>query len=497
MLFMIPLASCHSSNPSTTPNPSPLSSTQGLVNPVTVTYRYGDEVLKTEEIESGTVLSADHYVPESQDGKSFNKWYATPNLAFEFDFTRPITADTIIFAGFSSAFQKDERTWMILGSGKSPVLLTNEWGKEANHDPSWDLVRADKDNVNEFTITNDFYAGDAFQFAIDFNWGNQRGAGYMKTTQGEDGTDYFQASGGLGDNGPKKTNIKVLVSGNYTFTLTTYPGDDYVDTNATGYNPENPLAFTFSNYDTISWKFNNAIEDNIETVIDYYIKGEKITNWQDVYFDEAKMTPDTDRKIYTITKPLDVDDNFMFTSMQTVGEVSGVGTSYIKSENLADDAATLAALEDNHGNIKTKVKGLYTLTYNAETAKLSATVDETKFIEAVDCYLKGTNNSWADFDADLKFVTNATNANVLELKNVALPVDAEFGLATWVVGTTEATKNEGRLSFLGIKYLAKAADTNANANFEAKGSNFLCKTAGNYDVSIDLYSNLVTFTLVA
>lgn len=83
----------------------------------------GKTVLETKEVEDGTCV--DEYVPE-KEGYTFAGWFATPQMSHKFDFTTAITADTEVFAGFVS-YQEDTRSFAIVGSGTSPVLLESNW----------------------------------------------------------------------------------------------------------------------------------------------------------------------------------------------------------------------------------------------------------------------------------------------------------------------------------------------------------------------------------
>ena len=90
-----------------------------------VAYMDGDTVLKTEEVvEGGTATAWTH----EKEGQTFVGWFATPTMSVEFDFSKPITENTKVFAGFS-AYAEDTRTWAIVGSGKGDLLLSSNWGK--------------------------------------------------------------------------------------------------------------------------------------------------------------------------------------------------------------------------------------------------------------------------------------------------------------------------------------------------------------------------------
>ena len=144
----------------------------------------GSTVLDTEEVEDGAC--AKEYTPE-KEGYIFAGWFATPQMSHKFDFTTAVTEDTNIFAGFVS-YQEDTRSFAIVGSGTSPVLLESNWGAVIGDAQT--MVKEDVPDANVYTITLDLEAGDEFQFAINSSWNDQRGCGYL-TAFSQDGKDYF------------------------------------------------------------------------------------------------------------------------------------------------------------------------------------------------------------------------------------------------------------------------------------------------------------------
>lgn len=329
----------------------------------------GTTVLNTVEVAAGE--SAEEYIPE-KDGYTFAGWYATPQMSHKFDFSQEITADTELFAGFVS-YVEDTRSFAIVGSGTSPVLLESNWGAVIGDAQS--MSKEEVDGANVYTITLDLEAGDEFQFAIDSNWHDQRGYGYLDTIS-QDGTDYFQNSGSLGEASTKRSNIKCAVAGNYTFTLTTYPGEDEYETDNANYSEDNKEAFNINPYDVITWTYNGASESaGEEKQVDYYIKGAEITGWEDVYSDETKFT-EADG-IYTLTVDLTEGDEFMFTSMVTVGEQSSVGTEYIRYTNIAsDDTESLSYVTGtDSANLVAAKAGTYTFTYDPQPQVLTVSCE--------------------------------------------------------------------------------------------------------------------------
>jgi hypothetical protein len=342
-----------------------------LVNPVTVEFMEGDTVLKTQQIESGTTATS--YEPE-KDGSVFIDWFATPSKNHRFDFTSPITQDTQIFAGFS-VYAEDTRDFYIVGSGTSDLLLTSSWGAVVNDD----MKLTKKDGENVYTITCDIMSGDQFQFAIDSSWTNKRGFGYVANPNDENGNPVFTGQGGgYGDVAAKGQNITAVQDGNYTFTLYTYPNDDVYDTENASYTEDNKEVFNMGTYDTITWVRNGDPINVVETVTTYYIKGEKITGWQDVY-DETTATTQ-DGTLYSLTVTLEEGDTFLFTSTVTAGDIVSAGSEYLRYGNLDEASAALFTPQNPDdpamANMVAVAGGTYTFVYDSATSILSVTLAE-------------------------------------------------------------------------------------------------------------------------
>lgn len=329
----------------------------------------GKTVLQTKEVEKGAC--AKEYTPE-KDGSIFVGWFATPQMSHKFDFSQAVTEDTSVFAGFVT-YVEDTREFAIVGSGTSPVLLESNWGAVIGD--AQKMTKEESDSENVYTITLDLSEGDQFQFAMDSSWGDQRGYGYLDTIE-LDGMDYFENSGSLGDTGVKRSNIKCAVAGNYTFTLTTYPGEDTYETDNANYTEENREAFNINPYDTITWTYNGASENvggDVQT--DYYIKGAIVTGWEDVYSDETKFTEQDGT--YTLKIDLTEGDEFMFTSMVTVGDTSNAGTEYIRYTNIGggDDTSLSHVTEGGGENLIAAESGTYVFTYDPTEQVLTVDVE--------------------------------------------------------------------------------------------------------------------------
>lgn len=321
----------------------------------------GTTVLSEEEVADGSTPT--EYSPE-KEGQVFMGWFATPSMAHEFDFSQPVTEDTSVFAGFMETVE-DTRTFAILGSGKSPLMAVSSWGKVINEEHY--MTKAEGENV--YTITVDLCEGDEFQFAIDTAWSNQRGGGYLETTDA-DGVSYFSVSGGLSDS-TKKANIKCLQDGNYTFTLTTYPGADVYDTGNSYYSEETRENYNSNPYDTITFTYNGEMQAEMgELTTTYYIKGAIVTEWQDKYDEQYAFKEENG--IHILVIDLEEGDEFLLTTMVTAADgTSAVGNEYVRYSNIADETSLAFVNGTENYNIVAKAAGTYTFTYDPASARLT------------------------------------------------------------------------------------------------------------------------------
>lgn len=442
-----------------------------------VEYMDGDTVLKTEEVvEGGTVAG---WIPE-KEGQTFVGWFATPTMSVAFDFSKPITENTKVFAGFS-AYAEDTRTWAIVGSGKGDLLLSSNWGKVIS-----DAHILEKTGDNEYSITIDLYAGDEFQFAINTSWHHKRGFGYLETATDASGSEVFSGSGGIGETAAKGQNIKVAMDGNYTITLHTHPGDDYYDENNANYSEANKEVFNLSDFDKITWVRNGDPAELSSSITNYYIKGANITLWADLYNEATGFAKVGDT--HTLTIYLREGEEFVFTSLVTENGASSVGSEYIKFENL-DDAGK--ALFTGSGNIVASKGGTYTFTYNETTKVLSAALDSEDPMQACDFYIDGNfdGHSWNDtyYNPDCKFT--ALGDDLYELQNVTLNEGAEFIIQSFEKDATEG----GKLAAYNFKYY-RGDDSFVAASPENSNYNLKVAKAGVYNIVYNAYAKVIEIT---
>lgn len=457
-------------------------------------------VLKTEKIDKGGTVSS--YTPTKGDGYEFVNWFATPSKSHKFDFSEEINENISIYGGFSK-YVADTRDFYVLGAGTSNVLIDGwEFVKD---DELWE---AKKDNhkftktagdKNEYTMTLDLRENDQFVIAATKEYHFKHGAGYLTGHTLENGTEVFAGQGSVYDDTAWGANILVKYSGNYTIKLTTHPNEDWFDENGNNYTEETKEVYARNPYDTIEWVRNGDCQHELNVVTDFYIKGNKITDWKDMYNNNTKMT--NNDGVYTLSVYLQKDDEFMFSSTNTVGETVGAGSEYLRSTNL--DEASKAYLGETAGkNMTAKESGKYTFTYTAKTGVLSVTFDSTATEPAADYYIDGTfAEGVADwngycFNAKFKLTETESDSGVYELKNVTMKADSQFIIQAFKKGSTDrgewGTEGYNGLGSYNYTYMY-----DPDKVFQAVGggnNNVKVKTAGTYDITFDSYSKMITVT---
>ena len=450
----------------------------------TVTYYDGTTVLKTEEVEEGGYAA--YWEPEAKEGMEFSDWYVDAGLNRVFDFEgEAITADRNLYAGYVAVGTDDTRTWAIVGSGQGDILSSSAWGTIIT-----DVHMLEKtEGENEFTITLDLYEDDQFQFATDTSWMNQRGFGYIPladrtmTVDGEEVTP-FSGGGGIGETADKQSNIIVEYPGNYTFTLTTYPDEDYYDDNV------NNGLVSISNFDTITYEYNGPAAELSSTVTEFYIKGQDITQWGDMYNPATQMT--RVGSTYTLTVYLKAGDQVMFTSLNVDRETgeSTVGTTYINVTNLDEESASLFTAAGNNMTVNTS--GEYTFTYDADSKTLSAALDEDATLVQADYYLDGSFGglSWNQsfYDPDYKFA--AAGNDVYTLDGIELAAGDEIVIQSFTQGATEESGE--KLAAYNFRYYRGTDGAFEAADADNNNYNIAVVTAGTYNIEFDAYAKIIT-----
>lgn len=453
------------------------------------------KVLKTERVDKGSV--AQEYTPvKDAAGYTFVDWFGTASKSHAFDFSVKLNRDTAIYAGFSKD-QADARTFYVLGNGESQLLFESKWGAVISE--AHKLTKTQ--DKNEYKITMDVKSGDEFQFAINKSWHNKRGAGYL-VKYADDGGDAFQSQGSVYSESQKDNNIKCTRSGNYTFTLTTYPGDDYYNTSGTGYSEADKEVYNRGVYDKIDWVRNGDVLVDSVILTDVYIKGANITSWQNMRNGDTKMSSTADG--YSMTVYLKQGEQFMFASQITKVE-NGVttktdGTFTIKAQQL--DEASCSYVDGynatTNNNMTAKAAGQYTFSYNKTTQKLSVTFDGTKAPEAMDYYIDGNAvaDKWNEFvntPANYKLAETASGSGIYS-KTITLREGKELQLRACKAGLKPTTSNTNA-NLYQFEHLYN--ETSAFERCAANNANIKVVTGGEYVVTFDSYSKIITIETTA
>ena len=143
-----------------------------------------------------------------------------------------------VFSSWKSAvFEADTREWILVGESMyvGSLLSTSNWGKVSGDARTpYKFTKADKEEVNEYTLTADFYPGDNFQIAdVDvannYAFTNQRGYGYLDINV-PGLMDMVSDAGNVYEDNTNKSNIEIVKKGNYTIKLTTELSNTTLDT---------------------------------------------------------------------------------------------------------------------------------------------------------------------------------------------------------------------------------------------------------------------------
>lgn len=454
----------------------------------TVTFCDGKNVIKEVKVEDGKTV--EEFTPEKEGGYQFINWFSTPSYTHLFDFSKPITEDVSVFAGFT-LFTDDTREFYVVGSGTSELLISSDWGK--NITESHKLTKVE--GKNEYTITMDLLEGDEFQFAISTKWENKRGYGYLVNDSLADGTKVFSGEGGgLGEVTAKGRNIKVALSGNYTLTLKIYPNEDTYNTNDTTYTDANKEVYNVGTFDTIEFVRNGDPHVTKVVVTNYYIKGSQITNWADMYNAATTMVQNGD--VYTLNTYLKAGDEFMFASYNSAADGVTAGSVYIKSNAL--DAASREVVDgysESGGNMKAKTSGMHAFTYNKASDVLTVTVDATKSMPVYDYYLDGKTAAglnWKEADlANNKLVETEAGSGIFQINDVELAVGDEILIRSFEQGATPTYAS--KLSDYNAPYLlSKLAATETFSAVSASNANIKVLAAGTYNISFNAYTKMIT-----
>ncbi len=310
---------------------------------ITVTFMNGDTNIGEVSVESGEVIPAAEYQKfEQLENMEFLGWYETPTFiaASKKELNVDVfTKDTILYGSFKSLnAAEDTRAWYIVGASDLGSLADSAWAGsnvEESVRENFRLQLTGNAN-NEFAITIDLFEGDQFQIIHDWQWDGQHGFGYFS------GLDSAQMESGGGLGGSDATsNIKVVMSGNYTITLTTDPDNEAMD-----------IVTVVRNGDTLS--AGTEKEEEVFTASELtgvMIKGSWVSDWSEIK--ELTRTEGTDE--FTITMDLEADTEVCFMIYED-GKDTGI---VLKESNVSDDASK-ALLAENGNNVQVLESGSYT-----------------------------------------------------------------------------------------------------------------------------------------
>ncbi len=337
--------------------------------------------------------------------------------------------------------------WYVAGEGLGD-LKGNDYGKADNAE-DFKLTKAEGQEFT-WTITLKLQVGDQFQFMSDLNWANKQGFDRI-TEPGE----YFENSG----------NIKAKIAGEYRFTLS-FTDDGTI-------------------LGTITFERIGDVEE-ISAVDSYYIKGNKISLWKDVYLEEKIMT--LADGVHTLSIYIEAGDEFMFASKKVQGAVVTAGTEFIRGSNIDEADAASRACVSGTANMTALKTGLYTFTFTEATKKLTVSVDENEQLAVYDYYVKGTvgGGNWNQtYNSAYKFAqVDGTHKYEITLD---MEAGQEFGISVASLGATSAD-NDTVKGFYGMNRVAVFSE----ADFDKTANNIKCLKAGEYKVTYDAYSRTVT-----
>lgn len=315
---------------------------------ITICFFNGESKLGEIKVEEGKLIDASVYAAfENQENYEFTGWYETPTFleSSKKDLkTATFTEDTELYGCFQSTdVVKDERLWYIVGTSKVGTLAESNWAAAVDDSVKEKFLMQPTGKTNEFSITIDLYEGDQFQVIHDWAWEEQHGYGYFKDVD----TTWMENGGGLGGT-DITSNANVIMSGNYTITLTTDPENSLMD-----------AVTVVRNGDPV-----NAGAEEKETepfactdLTSVKIKGSWVDDWSEL----LDMTRTEGTTEFVITKELKAGTEVCLMIFE-----DGADTGLVLKECNVTDEASLGFLSDNGNNIQVAEDGTYTITANLE-----------------------------------------------------------------------------------------------------------------------------------
>ena len=313
---------------------------------ITVTFMNQEDTLGTVSAFAGELIDKASYEAfEQVEDAEFNGWFETPSY-LESSRKDPskdtFEKDTTLYGDFrSNNVSEDTRHWYIAGSSTKGSLKLNNWaGKLSDEEKALFELAPTGNATNEFALTIDLFEGDQFQVIHDWSWDGQKGFG---TFTDIDETQ-MENAGGLGGTADK-SNVQVLVDGNYTITLTTNPDNKAQDTLSIVRNSD-PLT---SGEETEEEPFVVTGDTKV------FVKGSWVSDWSELKELERKEGTN----IYSIEMELKADTELCFSVFEKEDDTGIV----LKEENVTTDKALLV---ENGNNVKVSADGTYVFTVSLD-----------------------------------------------------------------------------------------------------------------------------------
>ncbi len=323
---------------------------------ITVTFKDGLKKLGVVESTKGAKLDASSYSAFFvKEGFEFLGWYETPSFleASKKDpATDVFTETTVLYGSFKSLeTTADTRKWYIVGDSPAGGLLKeSKWAGDVAADMMKKFELTSTGNAtNEFSLTFDLFEGDQFQVIHDWQWDDQKGFACFTEI---DGTQ-FESGGSLGGSADK-ANINVLVSGNYTITLTTDPDNKAYDTLSVVRNGEPLTEAKPEEKEPFAVTESTGVK----------VKGSWVADWSELK--DLARNDGTDT--WSITMELAADTELCFSVFDGDSDTGIV----LKESNVTDEASK-ALIAKTGNNIKTAAAGTYTFTVDLTTMTVTVT----------------------------------------------------------------------------------------------------------------------------
>lgn len=330
------------------------STTKKEAKEVTITFYNGETKLGEAKVAEGNVVDKSGYEGfEKQDGYEFLGWYETPTFleSSKKDLTTAtFTEDTSLYGCFqSTALAEDTRLWYVVGTSNMGILAESNWAAAVDDSVKEKFLMKPTGNVNEFSITIDMYEGDQFQVIHDWAWDGQHGFGYFKDVDAA----WMENGGGLGGT-DNTSNANVIMSGNYTITLTTDPNNSVMD-----------AVTVVRNGDPVA----EGQEIEKEPFVCTELTGVKIKgSWVEDWSELIDLTRTEGTKEFVVTKELEAGTEVCLMIFE-----DGVDTGLVLKEENVTDTNSLGLLTESGNNIKVSETATYTITANLSDMTVTIT----------------------------------------------------------------------------------------------------------------------------